>query len=83
MSNNFHHRILYYENRVLIKMCCHSVTMAITKFLQSDVNRVFQEKLIYTKFVDFGEGLVTALSRYSKTCKNTYIFYGSNGCKML
>ena len=52
--------------------------MAITKFLRLDFNRVFQEELIDTKFVDFGEGLVTAFSRYSKTCKNTYISYGSN-----
>ena len=48
-------------------------------FLQPDINRVFQEELIHTKFVDFGEGFVTVFSRYSKTCKNTYISYGSNG----
>ena len=54
--------------------------MVITKFLQLDFNRVFQEELIGTKFMDFGEkGLVTIFSRYSKTCKNTYISYGSNG----
>ena len=53
--------------------------MAITKFLQPDFNRVFQEELIDTTFVDFGEGLVTAFPRYSKTCKNTYISYRSNG----
>ena len=41
--------------------------------------RVFQEELIDTKFADFSEGLVTAFSRYSITCKNTYNSYGSNG----
>ena len=60
-------------------MCCYSVTMAITKFLRPEFNRVFQEELIDTKFADFGEGLVTASSRYSKTCKNKYISYKSNG----
>ena len=38
---------------------------------------VIQEKLIDTKFADFGETLVIAFSRNCKTCKNTYIFYGS------
>ena len=52
--------------------------MVITKFLQLDFIRVFQEELIGTKFADFGEGLVTIFSRYSKTYKNTYISYGSN-----
>ena len=51
----------------------------ITKFLQPDFNSIFQEELIDTKFVNFGEGLVPDFSRYNKICKNTYIFYGSNG----
>ena len=50
-------------------MRCYSVTIAITKLKRLDFSRVFQEELIDTKFVDFGEGLVTAFSRYSKTCK--------------
>ena len=53
--------------------------MVITKFLWLDVNRVFQEELIDTKITEFGECLVTAFLRYSKTCKNAYISYGSNG----
>ena len=51
--------------------------MVIIKFLRPEFNRVFQEELIDTKFATFGEGLVSAFSRYSKTCKNTYISYGS------
>ena len=43
--------------------------MAITKFLWSDFNRVFQEELIDTKFVDFGEGLVTAFQGIVKHVK--------------
>ena len=53
--------------------------MVITKFLQLDCNRIFQEELIDTKFTDFGKGLMTAFSRYNETFKNTYISYGSNG----
>ena len=53
--------------------------MAIIKFLWLDFIRVIQEEVIYTKFANFSEGLVTAFSRYSKTCKNTYIIYGSSG----
>ena len=53
--------------------------MVITNFLQLDFNRVFQEELIDSKFVNFGESLVIAFSRYSKACKNTYISYRSNG----
>ena len=45
----------------------YSVTMAITKFLWPEV---IQEELIDTKFADFGEGLMTAFSRYNKTCIN-------------
>ena len=59
-------------------MRCYSVTMVITNFLRPEFNRVFQEELIYTKFANFGEGLVTTFSRYSKTCKNTFISYESN-----
>ena len=73
MSHNLCHRILYLENCVLIKMHCHSVIMAITKFLWLNFNRVFQEEIIDTKFADFGEGLETAFSRYSKRC-NKLIF---------
>ena len=59
-------------------MRCYSVTMVIKNFLRPEFNRVFQEELIYTKFANFGEGLVTTFSRYSKTCKNTFISYESN-----
>ena len=52
--------------------------MVITKYLWPDYNRVIPEELTDTKFAGFGESLVTALSRYSITCKNTYISYGSN-----
>ena len=41
--------------------------MVITKFVWSEFNRLIQEELIDTNFVDFGEGLVPALSRYNKT----------------
>ena len=54
----------------------YSVTMAITKFLQPEV---IQEELIDTKFADFGEGLMTAHSRYNKTCINAHISYETNG----
>ena len=33
--------------------------MVITKFVQVERNRAFQEELFDTKFVDFSEGLVT------------------------
>ena len=46
------------------------------KISAATFHRVFQEELIDTKFA---ESLVTAFSRNSDTCKNTYIFYGSNG----
>ena len=64
MSHNLHHRILYEENLFLTKMCCYSASMMITKFLQLEFNGISQEELIDTKFTDFGEGLVTAFSRY-------------------
>ena len=35
--------------------------MATTKFVQLEFNRVIQEELIDTNFVDFEEGLVLAL----------------------
>ena len=34
-----------------------------------DFNRVIQEEHIDNKFTDFDEDLVTAFSRYNKTCK--------------
>ena len=34
-----------------------------------DFNRVIQEERIDTTFADFDESLVTAFSRYNKTCK--------------
>ena len=43
--------------------------MVITKFLQPEFNRVFQEKLINTKFADFGESLVTAFQGIVKHVK--------------
>ena len=55
-------------------MHCYSVTMAITKFLQSESNRVFQEELIDTEFVDFGEGLVTVFQGIVKYV-NIYIHF--------
>ena len=58
-----HHWILYYNNCVLIKTRCDSVTMVITKFLWPEFNRAIQEELIDTKFASFGEGLVTIFSR--------------------
>ena len=43
--------------------------MVTTKFLQMDFNGVIQEERIDTMFADFDEGLVTAFSKYNKTCK--------------
>ena len=43
--------------------------MVTTKFVWSEFNKVIQEELTHINFVDFGEGLVTAFSRYNKTCK--------------
>ena len=45
-------------------MCCYSVNMTITKFLQLEFNGIYQEEFIDTRFTNFGEGLVTAFSRY-------------------
>ena len=50
-------------------MHCYSVTMAIISFLWLEFNRVIQEELIDAKFADFGEGLVTAFSRFNTTYK--------------
>ena len=43
--------------------------MVTTKFVWSEFNTVIQEELMHINFVDFGEGLVTAFSRYKTTCK--------------
>ena len=43
--------------------------MATTKFAQLEFNRVIQEELIYTNFVDFEEGLVLALQGIIKHVK--------------
>ena len=53
--------------------------MAITNFVRMEFNRVIHEELIDTKFVDFGQGLVTVFLQSIKTCKNAYISYGDNG----
>ena len=47
--------------------------MTITKFIQTECNRVLQEEFIDTKLVDFDGGLVTAFSRY-KECVKMHIF---------
>ena len=52
--------------------------MVITKFPQPGFNRVVQEEPIDTKFANFGEHLVTAFSRFNKTCRNAYTSYGSD-----
>ena len=43
--------------------------MVITKFIQPDFNREFQEERIDTKFANFSEGIVTAFSRLVKHVK--------------
>ena len=53
MSNSLRHRNCNTENHILIKISCYSVTMAITKFSQVELNSVIQEKLVDTKFADF------------------------------
>ena len=45
---------------IIIKMCCYSVTMMITKFVQVEFNRDSQEEFIDNKFADFGGNLVIA-----------------------
>ena len=75
MSNNLCHRNLYKENCAQIKLHCYSVTMGTTKFIQPELNRAIQEELIDTKFPNFGEGLVLALSRYNKTYIAKYIHF--------
>ena len=52
--------------------------MAITKFVRMEFNRAIQEELFDTKFIDFGEGLVTVFLQNIQTCKNTYVSYGDN-----
>ena len=72
MSNNFTIGICInknYKNHTLIELHCYSVTMASTKFVQPVFTRVMQEEFIETNFVDFGERLVLALSRYNKHVK--------------
>ena len=54
----------------LIKMPCYSVTMAITKFLWMEFNRVTQEELVSTQVVDFGEGLVIV---FVQILQNAYV----------
>ena len=43
--------------------------MVTTKLVWSEFNTVIQEELMHINFVDFGEGLVTAFSRYKSRCK--------------
>ena len=48
-----------------LKMHWYSIIMGIKNFLRQECNRIIQEEFIETKFADYGEGLVTAISRYS------------------
>ena len=58
MSSNLTHRninTIFALKRILIKMRCYSVTMAITSFVRAALNRVFNGELADTKFAGFEE----------------------------
>ena len=59
--------------RVLNKMLCYSVTMAITKFVQAEFDRAVQEELFDIKFIGFGEGLVTVFYKIQRHVKRIQI----------